>query len=97
MKKEDFEDLLQGIRQFKAIRAGRLEPRRVFEVKSVKVQAIRRRLRLSQSQFSRMIGVSVRTLQNWEQGSRRPEGPARALLLVAARQPGAVLAALRAS
>ena len=43
-----------------------------------------------------MIGVSVRTLQNWEQGRRKPEGPAKALLRIASRDPNAVLADLHA-
>jgi putative transcriptional regulator len=59
------------------------------------VKAIRKQLGKSQSEFARMIGVSVATLQNWEQGRRRPEGPARALLKVAAENPGAVAAALK--
>ena len=49
---------------------------------------------LSQSRFAAIIGVSVRTLQNWEQGRRKPEGPARALLRVVEREPEAVLHAL---
>ncbi|HUG92463.1 MAG TPA: helix-turn-helix domain-containing protein [Planctomycetaceae bacterium] len=55
---------------------------------------VRRRLGKSQNEVARMIGVSVATLQNWEQGRRRPEGPARALLKVAAMNPEAVAAAL---
>jgi putative transcriptional regulator len=51
-------------------------------------------MRKSQSEFALMIGVSLATLQNWEQGRRRPQGPARALLKVAARSPDAVTAAL---
>jgi putative transcriptional regulator len=51
-------------------------------------------LQQSQSEFALMIGVSVATLQNWEQGRRKPEGPARALLQVALRNPEAVKAAL---
>jgi putative transcriptional regulator len=66
----------------------------VIEFAPVDVKAIRQRLRQSQAQFARMIGVSVATLQNWEQGRRRPEGPARALLQVAAVNPQAVAAAL---
>ncbi|MGD0088745.1 MAG: helix-turn-helix domain-containing protein [Planctomycetota bacterium] len=97
MRKEDFNDLLQGIREFKAIRSGTMKPSRVFDVRPVKVRAIRRRLHLSESQFAGMIGVSLSTLHKWEQGSRQPEGPARALLTVASKQPAAVLAALRAS
>jgi putative transcriptional regulator len=60
----------------------------------VDVKAVRQRLGKSQAEFARMIGVSVATLQNWEQGRRRPEGPARALLKVAAANPEAVAAAL---
>ena len=58
------------------------------------VKAIRLRLGKSQSALARMIGVSNSTLQNQEQGRRRPEGPARALLTVAAANPEAVAAAL---
>ena len=54
----------------------------------------RQQLRQTQAEFAHMIGVSVATLQNWEQGRRRPEGPARALLRVAAANPEAVAAAL---
>jgi putative transcriptional regulator len=52
------------------------------------------RLDKSQSEFALMIGASLSTLQNWEQGRRRPEGPARALLKVAAENPDAIAAAL---
>ncbi len=55
------------------------------------VQAIRRRMGLSQSAFAGLLGVSTRTLQDWEQGRRIPTGPARALLRVADRHPRALL------
>ncbi|MGB2610862.1 MAG: helix-turn-helix domain-containing protein, partial [Isosphaeraceae bacterium] len=58
------------------------------------VKAIRQRLGKSQSEFALLIGVSVSTLQNWEQGRSAPEGPARALLRVAAKDPEAVAKAL---
>ena len=80
MKKQDFENLAESIRQAGRIRRGEAEPSRVVEFAPVDVKAVRRRLGKSQSEFARMIGVSVSTLQNWEQGRRRPEGPARALL-----------------
>ena len=54
----------------------------------------RENLKVSQNEFARMIGVSVRTLQNWEQGRRQPEGPAKALLRIASKNPRAVLQAL---
>lgn len=58
------------------------------------VKAVRLHLGKSQSEFARMIGVSVSTLQNWEQSRRRPEGPARTLLWVAAANPEAAAEAL---
>jgi putative transcriptional regulator len=82
------------VRQAGKIRRGELKPGRVTKFEPVDVRAIRRRLLKSQSEFARMIGVSVATLQNWEQGRRRPEGPARALLKIAAENPEAVSAAL---
>ena len=94
MKKQEFENLVESIRQAGRIRRGEAEPSRVVELAPVNVKAIRRRLGKSQSEFARMIGVSVSTLQNWEQGRRRPDGPARALLRVAAVHPEAVAAAL---
>ena len=51
------------------------------------VAALRRFVGLTQSQFAKAIGISVHTLRNWEQGRRRPEGPAIALLRIAARHP----------
>jgi putative transcriptional regulator len=94
MKKNDFDNLTASIREAGRIRRGAAKPSRVTEFAPVNVKAIRRRLGKSQTQFAHMIGVSVATLQNWEQGRRRPEGPARALLRVAATNPEAVAAAL---
>jgi putative transcriptional regulator len=94
MRKQDFENLVESVRQAGRIRRGETAAHRVTEFAPVDVKAVRRRLRKSQSEFARMIGVSVSTLQNWEQGRRRPEGPARALLRVAAANPQAVAAAL---
>jgi putative transcriptional regulator len=94
MKKNDFDNLTASIREAGRIRRGAAKPSRVKEFAPVNVKAIRRRLGKSQTQFAHMIGVSVATLQNWEQGRRRPEGPARALLRVAATNPEAVAAAL---
>ena len=94
MRKQDFENLVESVRQAGRIRRGEMEPSRVTEFRPVDVKAVRRRLGKSQSEFARMIGVSVATLQNWEQGRRHPEGPARALLRVAAANPEAVAEAL---
>jgi putative transcriptional regulator len=54
------------------------------------VAALRRFTGLTQVQFARAIGISVHTLRNWEQGRRHPEGPALALLRIAARHPGII-------
>jgi putative transcriptional regulator len=94
MRKQDFENLVESIRQAGYVRRGEAKPSRVTEFAPVDVKAVRLRLGQSQSEFARMIGVSVSTLQNWEQGRCRPEGPARALLRVAAANPEAVAAAL---
>ena len=93
MRKDDFDNLVESIRQAGKIRRGEATPSRVTRFRAVDVKAIRQRLGQSQSEFARMIGVSIATLQNWEQGRRRPEGPARALLTVAAKNPKAVAAA----
>jgi putative transcriptional regulator len=94
MRKKDFHNLVASIREAGRIRRGQAKPSRLREFAPVDVKAIRQRLGKSQAEFARMIGVSVATLQNWEQGRRRPEGPARALLKVAAVNPEAVAAAL---
>ncbi len=94
MKKPLFDELVESVGQASRIHRGEARPSRQYVVKAADVQAIRARLGKSQAEFSRMIGVSVDTLQNWEQGRRRPVGPARALLVVAARAPKVVEKAL---
>ena len=94
-QKEDFDLLMTSVRQGAAILRGEAKPGRAFRFRPSDVKKIRASLHLSQAQFVQMIGVSVSTLRNWEQGRRVPEGPARALLVVAARNPKAVAEALR--
>lgn len=94
MNDTDFGELVTSIRQAGEIRRGEREPGRVTEFAPIDVRAIRQGLGKSQAEFARMIGVSVSTVHNWEQGKSEPEGPARALLKVAAQNPGAVWAAL---
>ena len=96
MKNEDFDMLVASIKEAKEIKAGQKEPNRVIEIKPPDIKSVREKLNVSQSEFALMIGVSLRTLQNWEQGRRKPKGPAKALLCVAARNPRAVLDALHA-
>jgi putative transcriptional regulator len=94
MKKQLFEDLVSSMREAGKIHRGEVAPSRTFAFDPEDVRRIRAKLHKSQSEFARMIGVSVATLQNWEQGRRQPEGPARALLVVASKAPSVVEKAL---
>ncbi len=80
------QQMLAGVRAAK-----RGKGKRFYPALPGDVQAIRKRMGLSQSGFAAVLGVSTRTLQDWEQGRRRPTGPARALLRVADRHPKALL------
>jgi putative transcriptional regulator len=60
------------------------------------VAEIRKRTALSQSEFASVLGVSVRTLQDWEQGRREPSGAARTLLAIANQHPGVLMEAIAA-
>lgn len=94
MNEKDFADLVESIKEAGAIKRGERKPSRVFEFSPMDIKDIRQKLDKSQREFALMIGVSVGTLQNWEQGRRKPVGPARALLKVAAQNPVAVRDAL---
>ena len=94
MKNKGFKELLDSIGQARKIHAGKLKAGRVAKFNPVMVRNIRLKLHASQATFAHMIGVSIDTLQNWEQGRRRPEGPALALLKVAEINPRAVIKAL---
>ncbi len=94
MKTEAFEELLSSVRQLGAIRRGERRPSRSRTFQPTDVKAVRADLGQSQEEFALMIGVSVSTLRNWEQGRRVPDGPALALLQVAAHNPAAVVEAL---
>lgn len=96
MKNKDFKDLLTSIDQAGEIHAGKIKPGRIFKFHPIIVTNIRKKLHVSQAEFAHLIGVSVDTLQNWEQGRRKPEGPALALLKVAEINPAAVMKALHA-
>jgi putative transcriptional regulator len=96
MRKKDFDNLVGSVRQAGKIRRGELRASRTFQFNPADIKDIRLRLKKSQSQFALMIGVSVSTLQNWEQGRRHPKGPAQALLKIAAEKPKAIIAALSA-
>ena len=94
MNEQNFANLVESVKQAGQIKRGELQPRRRFEFNPIDIKAIREQFQKSQREFAYMIGVSVGTLQNWEQGRRKPEGPARALLRIAAKNPQAVIEAL---
>jgi putative transcriptional regulator len=87
MKEDDFNNLIESIKQAGKIKRSEQKPSRVFSFSPADIKDIRSRLKLSQSEFAMLIGVSISTLQNWEQGRRQPEGPASALLKIASTRP----------
>lgn len=94
MKRGDFSKLVESIKEAGDIKAGRRKPSRIFQVNSPTIKSVRKKLNVSQSEFALMIGVSPSTLQNWEQGRREPEGPAKTLLRIAFKYPEVVVKAL---
>ena len=95
MKRELFSDLVQGLEEARRWARGEEVPGlRVHHFDRAAVPAIRARTGLTQAEFSSQIGVSVATLRNWEQGRRQPEGPARVLLAMLAKDPDIVVKTL---
>jgi putative transcriptional regulator len=94
VKKQMFEELLGSVREAGAILRGRKRPSRRTVIHPSAVRVIRERTSLSQSQFADLIGVSVKTLQNWEQNRRRPAGPAAALLSIIEHDPALAVKAI---
>ncbi len=85
-------EILEGIQDIKEFKKGNraLQTREIESTVSAK--EIREKLNLSQDEFSILLGVRVRTLQDWEQGRRKPSGPARSLLRIAKKHPEVFLA-----
>jgi putative transcriptional regulator len=98
MRKDLFNELAASVKEMKAIQAGRLKPGRLTHAEDVvrtstpDVAALRAKFKLSQAKFAALLGISVDTLQNWEQQRRQPEGPAKVLLRIAAAHPEVLLA-----
>lgn len=92
MDKKAFAELVSSVRDMgRHMRGEKVAGARVTRVREPNVRAIRRKTGLSQSQFALLIGVNLRTLQNWEQSRTRPTGPARALLRIVEKDPKAML------
>ncbi len=94
MRRQLFDELAESIREGGKIRRGERPPSRRFVFQPEDIRSIRKKLNKSQTEFARMIGVTLSTLQNWEQGRRQPQGPARALLVLAGKAPDVVAKAL---
>jgi putative transcriptional regulator len=94
MKKQLFEELLASVKEGGAILRGRRAPARRSRARLPQVREVREAYGLSQARFAALMGISVATLRNWEQGRRQPEGSARVLLQVVAKHPEAVLDAV---
>ncbi len=86
-------DLIEGMKLVLANEQGKAELEQVWP-KPIDVKAIRKRVKMSQAEFSRTYGISKRALQEWEQGGRQPDSAARAYLTVIAKVPAAVRRAL---
>jgi putative transcriptional regulator len=97
MDKQHFDRLVKGVREMKRHMAGKaVRGARTAQMDEPDVRAIREAAKISQSQFAELIGVNLRTLQNWEQRRTRPTGPARALLKIVASNPKSAIEALHA-
>ena len=94
MDKKLFEELVGSVKEAGKIKRGQKKPARKMQIDLPNVRKIREKSGLSQSQFARMLHVSPKTLQNWEQKRRQPNGPAVALLKVVEREPEMVLKTL---
>lgn len=95
MEKTLFEDLLQSLQEAEAIAHGEAEASRRFVLAPPDVKAVREKTGLTQNEFARLMRVSVKTLQNWEQHRRNPTGPAAALLKIVSTAPDVALKSLQ--
>jgi DNA-binding transcriptional regulator YiaG len=89
-----FDDLVQSLKEAKAIANGEAKASRRFEVAPPDVKAVREKIGLTQGEFARLMRVSVKTLQNWEQRRRNPSGPAAALLKIVSAAPDVAIKSL---
>ena len=94
MDKNMFDELLNSVQEMDAIVKGEKQESRSFEFPDPEVKAIRERMGISQEKFAVILGVSKRTVENWEQGRRHPTGAARSLLRLVAADPQHAMQAL---
>jgi putative transcriptional regulator len=98
MKKSDFDGLMKSMKEAQHfMRTGKIPGGRVHIPKEIDSAAIRAKAGLTQAAFAKQIGVSIATLRNWEQGRRNPDGPARVLLAMLAKDPNIVKRMLKSA
>lgn len=91
MQNEHFNELIASIKEAGKIHRGEITASRTYEFPEPNVKSIRENIGFTQSKFANLIGVNVRTLQNWEQGHRKPTGPAKVLLRLVQADPNTVV------
>jgi putative transcriptional regulator len=92
MDEQMFAELVKSTQEAKEILNKSTNPSRRFCIKEPDAKAIREKFHLTQNEFANLLNISVGTLRNWEQGRRKPEGPARVLLHVADTHPDVLMA-----
>ena len=80
-------EILEGLNEISNFKQGKVQLKTTELSEPSEPKIIRSKLKLSQSAFAGLLGVSIRTLQDWEQGRRNPQGPAIALLRIAEQHP----------
>lgn len=90
MKDELFDELVESVREGAVVLRGEVPPGRQFEIEATDVKDIRESFNISQREFAGLLGISADTVQNWEQGRRKPRGAAQVLLMVAKKHPEAL-------
>lgn len=96
MEKGMFDELMSSVQEMDTIVKGQTKASRTFEYPEPEVKVIRERMGFSQGKFAMILGVSKRTVENWEQGRRQPTGAARSLLRIVEADPQHALRALNA-
>lgn len=97
MKHDEFEELIASIKEAGKIKRGQAQASRIYERTEPDIKMIRETIGYSQAKFAALIGVNIRTLQNWEQGHRHPTGPAKVLLRLVQTAPELVIQNLHAN
>jgi len=95
MDKSLFNDLVTSLKEAQGISKGKITPSRRTVVEQIDAKVVREKTGLSQNDFAKLMKVSVKTLQNWEQRRRSPTGPAMALLKIVSRSPEVALSSLQ--